>query len=94
MRSRVAFPILLGTALLGVVAGCHRPPSADVVATVNGKEIMRPELDRNYQASLGDAPQKLSPQESDIRRLTILHQMIADEIHAAARRQAQPGRVR
>jgi peptidyl-prolyl cis-trans isomerase SurA len=80
MRSRVAFPILLGTALLGVVAGCHRPPSADVVATVNGKEIMRPELDRNYQASLGDAPQKLSPQESDIRRLTILHQMIADEI--------------
>ena len=80
MRSRVAFPILLGTALLGVVAGCHRPPSADVVAAVNGKEIMRPELDRNYQASLGDAPQKLSPQESDIRRLTILHQMIADEI--------------
>jgi peptidyl-prolyl cis-trans isomerase SurA len=80
MRSRIAFPILLGTALLAVVAGCHRPPSADVVATVNGKELMRPELDRNYQASLGDAPQKLSPEESDIRRLTILHQMIADEI--------------
>jgi parvulin-like peptidyl-prolyl isomerase len=51
-----------------------------VVATVNGKDIMRAELDRNYKASLGDAPQKLSSEEADIRRLTILHQMITDEI--------------
>jgi peptidyl-prolyl cis-trans isomerase SurA len=50
------------------------------VATVNGKEIMRADMDRNYKASLGDAPQKLSPEEADIRRLTILHGMITDEI--------------
>jgi len=66
--------------MLATVAGCHRSPAADVVASVNGKDIMRAELDRNYQASLGDAPQKLSPEESDIRRLNVLHQMIADEI--------------
>jgi peptidyl-prolyl cis-trans isomerase SurA len=66
--------------MLASVAGCHRPPSADVVATVNGKEIMRADMDRNYKASLGDAPQKLSPEEADIRRLTILHGMITDEI--------------
>jgi peptidyl-prolyl cis-trans isomerase SurA len=77
---RFAVLVLLSGSLLGAVAGCHRSPSADVVATVNGKEIMRAELDRNYQASLGEAPQKLSPEEADIRRLTILHQMIEDEI--------------
>ena len=41
---------------------------------------MRAELDRNYKASLGGAPQKLSPEEDGIRRLKILHQMIADEV--------------
>jgi peptidyl-prolyl cis-trans isomerase SurA len=80
MRLRVAFLILIAGASLAGIAGCHRSPSADVVATVNGKELMRAELDRNYKASLGDAPQKLSPEEADIRRLTILHQMITDEI--------------
>jgi peptidyl-prolyl cis-trans isomerase SurA len=63
-----------------ITAGCHRSPSADVVATVNGKEIPRAELERNYQASLGDSPQKPSQVESDIRRLQVLHQMIQDEI--------------
>ena len=80
MRYRSAVLILLSGAVLAAVAGCHRPPSADVVATVNGKEIMRADMDRNYKASLGDAPQKLSPEEADIRRLTILHGMITDEI--------------
>ena len=80
VRCRFAVPILLAAALLTAVAGCHRSPSADVVATVNGKEIMRADLDKAYQASMGDAPQKLAPEEADIRRLTILHQLIADEI--------------
>lgn len=80
MPLRVAFLILVaGTSLAGVT-GCHRSPSSDVVATVNGKEVMRSELDRNYKANLGDAPQKPSPEEADIRRLTILDQMIQDEI--------------
>jgi peptidyl-prolyl cis-trans isomerase SurA len=80
MRVRVALLVLIAGTSLAVLAGCHRSPSADVVARVNGKDIMRAELDRNYEASLGDAPQKLSPEEADIRRLTILHQMIEDEI--------------
>lgn len=80
MPSRSAVFILLAAAMLAAVAGCHRGPAADVVASVNGKDIMRAELDRNYQASLGGAPQTLSPEEADIRRLNVLHQMIADEI--------------
>jgi peptidyl-prolyl cis-trans isomerase SurA len=80
MRLRVAFLILIAGVSLAAVTGCHRSPSSDVVATVNGKEIMRAEMDRNYKASLGDAPQKPSAEDADIRRLTILHQMIQDEI--------------
>ncbi len=51
-----------------------------MVATVNGKEILRADLERDYQSSLGDNPQKPSPQEADIRRLSVLRQMIQDEI--------------
>ena len=80
MRLRVAVLIFVAGASLAVVAGCHRSPSSDVVATVNGKEVMRAELDRNYKASLGDTPQKPSAEEAEIRRLTILDQMIQDEI--------------
>ncbi len=58
------------------LSGCHRSPSADVVATVNGKEILSAELERNYQIQLGDNPQKPSPQEADILRLNVLQKMI------------------
>ena len=80
IRFIFAASVLLGGAVFSPLAGCHRPPSAGVVATVNGKEISRAELERNYQITLGDNPQKPSPQEADIRRLNVLHQMIQDEI--------------
>lgn len=66
--------------LLSASAGCHRPPSADVMATVNGKDIMRADLDKYYQASLGDNPQQPSSEQAEIVRLNILRQMIEDEI--------------
>ncbi len=50
------------------------------MATVNGKEILRSDLEKFYQASLGDNPQQPSPEQADNGRLTILHQMIEDEI--------------
>lgn len=65
---------------LTVAAGCHRSPSADVVATVNGKDILRADLDKAYQATLTDNQPKPSPVEADIRRLQILRGMIDDEI--------------
>lgn len=82
LRARFRFPVLvlLGGTLLTFAGGCHRPPSADVVATVNGKEILRADLDRFYQARFGNNSQQLSSVEADIRRLDVLHQMIADEI--------------
>lgn len=80
-HSRARVPaLILFCGVLVSAGGCHRSPSADVVATVNGKEILRADLDRYYQASLGDSPQKPSAVEADIRQLQVLHQMIQDEI--------------
>ena len=82
LRTRTLFAVvvLTGGAVFSALAGCHRSPSGDVVATVNGKEILRADLERDYQSSLGDSPQKPSPQEADIRRLNVLHQMVQDEV--------------
>jgi len=77
--SRIAL-VLFCVSALYTLSGCHRSPSSDVVATVNGKEILRADLERNYKISLGDNPQTPSPQEANIRRLSVLHQMIQDEI--------------
>ena len=50
------------------------------MATVNGKDITRGELEKYYRSTVGDAPQDPSPEAADILRLNILRQMIDDEI--------------
>jgi peptidyl-prolyl cis-trans isomerase SurA len=80
-RSRVwiaGFALGLGT-MTGMI-GCHPPPSPDVMATVNGKDITRVELEKYYKATAGDAPQDTSPEQANIVRLNILLQMIQQEI--------------
>jgi len=51
-----------------------------VVATVNGKDIQRADMEKYYKANLGDSTQKPSPEQADTVRLNILKQMIDDEI--------------
>ncbi|MGD0628598.1 MAG: SurA N-terminal domain-containing protein [Terracidiphilus sp.] len=82
-RKQSAALILLCGALLAVASGCHRAPAPDVVATVNGKDLLRADLERQYQIvkiSQGPAPEEPSPEQADIARLTILRGMIDDEI--------------
>jgi peptidyl-prolyl cis-trans isomerase SurA len=62
------------------VAGCHSSPAPDVVATVNGKDILRADLEKYYKAQLGDNPQQPTPEQANIDRLNTLHGMIDDEI--------------
>ncbi len=50
------------------------------MATVNGKEITKAELDKYYKSSVGDAPQEPSAEQANIVRLQILRQLIDDEI--------------
>jgi len=66
--------------MLAAVAGCHRTPAPDVMATVNGKEILSSDLEKYYKASMGDNQAPQSPEQADIVRLSILHQLIEDEI--------------
>ena len=78
--SRFATLVLLGGALLLPLAGCKRPPAPDVMATVNGKDILRSELEKYYKANLGGNPQEPSVEQANIVRLSVLHEMIEDEI--------------
>jgi peptidyl-prolyl cis-trans isomerase SurA len=50
------------------------------MATVNGKDILRADMEKYYKASVGDTQQKPSAEQADIVRLNILKQMIDDEI--------------
>ncbi len=50
------------------------------MATVNGKEIERAELEKYYKAKLGDPPQEPSAEQANIVRLNVLREMIDDEI--------------
>ncbi|HEV2618724.1 MAG TPA: SurA N-terminal domain-containing protein [Acidobacteriaceae bacterium] len=71
---------LLPLALLAL-AGCRRPPAADVVATVNGHAIMRSQLDSMYQGQLAQAQGRaLSPEEADQLRLSSVRELINEEI--------------
>jgi peptidyl-prolyl cis-trans isomerase SurA len=82
-QTSVAFALILAAALLPV-AGCERGHSADVMATVNGHAIMKPELDKRYQAQLGDAAQQQqgqpSQEQADSLRLNLLRELIDEEI--------------
>jgi peptidyl-prolyl cis-trans isomerase SurA len=84
-HTRLRFAVValgIGT-LLAVGAGCHRAPTVDVMATVNGKDIFRAELEKSYndfKASQGESPQERSLEQSNIERLNILQQLIEEEI--------------
>ncbi len=64
------------------LAGCKKAPSADVVATVNGHAIMQAELEKAYDAQVGDAqPQeKPSQEQANSLRLNLLRELIDQEI--------------
>ena len=78
----------LATALSGIFlligfTACNHAPSPDVMATVNGKDISRSDLDKaygNYKANQGQAPQEPSTEQANMVRLTLLQKMIDEEI--------------
>lgn len=62
------------------VAGCRRTHGPDVMATVNGKPIMRAEVEQAYQSNLGESQQQPSKEQADIVRLNVLRNLIDEEI--------------
>lgn len=76
------FSSIAGALVLTVsLAGCHPGHTADVVASVNGKAIMRSDLDSAYEAQKQQNPQQDGgPDQNDTMRLSILRQLIDEEI--------------
>jgi len=69
--------------LLVVVAltGCRsHENSTDTMATVNGKKILRADVEKYYRNQTAQAPQQPSAEEAASLRLAILKQLIDDEI--------------
>jgi len=72
--------ILAAGLFFSILTGCHQTPSPEVLATINGKEILAGELDRAYKQSLDPNAPAPSAEEAAIKRLAILHQLIQDEV--------------
>jgi peptidyl-prolyl cis-trans isomerase SurA len=62
------------------VSGCKRAHGPDVMATVNGKPILRSEVETYYRNNLGDSQQEPPKDQADIVRLNIVRQLIDQEI--------------
>src|SRR6059036_961257 len=73
--------LALITALL-VLASCGSASkaSADVVARVNGKDIMTAQLEKQFQNRLNGAEQPPSAEEAQDLKLQVLNQLINDQI--------------
>jgi peptidyl-prolyl cis-trans isomerase SurA len=61
-------------------SGCNTTHSADVMATVNSHAIMKADLDKQYEAQLGEAQQRPTKEQADGMRLQALHDMIETDI--------------
>ncbi len=67
------------TALALVVAGCHKPVSSDVAATVNGRAISYAELDRAIASQFANSLKSNTEQATSVR-LEALRTLIDNEI--------------
>ncbi len=63
-----------------LLAGCQKAHDSNTVASVNGKPILRSDVETLYQNNLGQSHQTPSKVQSDIMRLNILRQLIDEEI--------------
>lgn len=82
-RNRPRARVFCLVALLAAVAlaGCHsRESSGDAMAKVNGKKILRADVEKYYRNQTAQAPQPPSDEEAASLRLAILKQLIDDEI--------------
>jgi len=74
---------LSSTILLIAFTACKHAPAPDVMATVNGKDISRSDLDKayaGYKATQGQTPLEPSAEQTNIVRLNLLQKLIDDQI--------------
>jgi peptidyl-prolyl cis-trans isomerase SurA len=72
---------LAAALLLASLMACKSPVGGDVMATVDGRKIFRAEVDKYYEAQIASAAQERPDgEQATSLRLSILHQLIEDEI--------------
>jgi peptidyl-prolyl cis-trans isomerase SurA len=71
---------LSAAALLAVLTACNSQTGGDVMATVDGRKILRTDVDKYYDSQVAAAQQAPTGEQATALRLNILHQMIEDEI--------------
>ena len=80
-RAAVALVMAIAFALLLSGIGCNtRKDTAGVMATVNGRNVLRTEVDKYYNNQTAEAPQKPTEEQGDTLRLNILKELIDNEI--------------
>ena len=68
-------------ALLVPLAACNRgQTAADVMAKVNGRKILRSEVDKYYANQTASSPQQPTDEQSTSLKLGILKELIDNEI--------------
>ncbi|WP_446745311.1 SurA N-terminal domain-containing protein [Silvibacterium acidisoli] len=77
---KTAASLILSAACVAGIAGCQRGHSPDTVATVNGKPILRSEVEAGYEDALGQSNQHPSQEQADMIRLTVVRNLIDEEI--------------
>jgi peptidyl-prolyl cis-trans isomerase SurA len=70
----------LCAALVFLLAGCNKPVSKDVAATVNGQSVSYTELDRAIAAQFQNTPTKTNADATIQIRLEVLRALIDNEI--------------
>lgn len=76
-----ALTVLCLAAVLVVVSGCNRQEkSTDVVAKVNDEKILRSEVEKHYSNQMAGSPQQPSGEQAASLKLSILRQLIDEEI--------------
>ncbi len=80
-RVRVGLTAVAACAMLAsLTCGCRKTPNPDVWATVNGRPIMKSEVEKYYNNKVSTMQQQPTPDESAMLKLDILHSRINEEV--------------
>lgn len=80
-RAAVALLMAMALSLLLSGVGCNtRKDTEGVMATVNGRNVLRTEVDKYYNNQTAEAPQKPTEEQADTLRLNILKELVDNEI--------------
>ncbi len=73
--------LLAALALMLMASSCNRGSDKDMVAKVNNYKVLRSELDKAYNRQIVGAPRKPTPEEEQGLRLSILGQIIGQQVY-------------